>query len=50
MIGVNPDWDFLLDEQQRHPVGFCPVCGAEVYAPDSACIKCLRKVVPDDGE
>lgn len=31
MVGINPDYDYLFDPQQRCPVGFCSVCGREIY-------------------
>lgn len=32
MIGIDPDYDYLYDPQQRRPAGWCPVCGQEIYA------------------
>lgn len=31
MIGINPDYDWMFDPQQARPVGYCPVCGREIY-------------------
>lgn len=31
VVGINPDFDYLYDPQQCRPVGFCPVCGGEIY-------------------
>lgn len=30
-IGVNSDYDCLLDPQMMDPVGFCEQCGGEIY-------------------
>jgi len=30
-IGINPDYDYLLDPQMREPRGFCEQCGGEIY-------------------
>lgn len=32
MIGINPDYDWMFDPQQAKPVGYCPICGREIYA------------------
>lgn len=40
-IGVNPDYDYLLDPQMTRPVGFCENCGGEVYTPgERLCGEC----------
>ena len=31
IIGINPGYDYLFDPQQAEPVGFCPICGGEIY-------------------
>ena len=50
MVGVNPDFDYLLDDQQQIPVCFCPVCGNEIYRIGGICLKCEKRSVDDDGE
>lgn len=30
-IGVNPDYDYLLDPQMAKVWGFCEQCGGEIY-------------------
>lgn len=50
MIGVNPDFDSYFDDQQANPVGFCPVCGSEIYRIGGVCLKCEKRAVADDGE
>ena len=31
-----------IDPQAARPVGFCPVCGGAIYAPEGSCIRCQR--------
>lgn len=31
MCGINPDFDYLFDDQQSRPKGLCVNCGAEIY-------------------
>lgn len=41
MYGVNPDFDYLYDEQQARPSGMCINCGKEIYKRDSdLCARC----------
>jgi hypothetical protein len=40
-IGVNPDYDYLLDPQQARVFGFCEQCGGEIYkAGERLCYDC----------
>ncbi len=32
-----------IDPQMKKPVGFCPVCGGEIYAADGTCLHCERR-------
>ena len=50
-IGVNPDYDYLLDPQQAKAYGICERCGRrEIYAPgESLCYWC-REVSYGDEE
>lgn len=42
-VGVTPDLDGLLDPQQRPPAGWCPRCGAEIWAEGKElCTRCER--------
>lgn len=42
-IGINSTFDCLFDRQQDNPVGFCPVCGREIYnRQDDLCIWCIE--------
>ena len=34
---------YSRDPQQERPVGFCPECGGELYAPSCVCIRCERR-------
>lgn len=37
---------YLVDPQQEAPAGWCPNCGAEIYAEDrNLCNRCTRSVV-----
>lgn len=33
----------FFDPQDVRPVGFCPVCGGEVYSMDGICLRCERR-------
>ena len=49
MIGINPDFDYLYDPQQARPVGFCSVCGREIYRLfQETCDRCLSDMEDDD--
>lgn len=40
-IGVNPDYDCLLDPQMTDVFGFCEKCGGEIYrAGERLCCDC----------
>jgi hypothetical protein len=47
MIGINPDFDYLIDDQQKKSVAFCPVCGGEIFG-DWICWRCYRRAVQED--
>lgn len=50
-IGVNPDFDYLLDPQQKKPVAFCPCCGREIYRLfQETCDRCLMDTEEDNGD
>lgn len=41
MVGINPDFDYLYDPQQRRPVGLCVNCGSEIYSgTEDLCEEC----------
>lgn len=41
MVGVDADFDCLLDPQQAKPAGFCERCGGEIYtAGERLCCDC----------
>ena len=43
MIGINPDFDYLYDPQQRRPDGRCPECGSEIWGiGHNLCSRCRR--------
>ena len=43
MIGINPDFDYLYDPQQRMPDGKCPECGMEIWGfGQNLCWRCQR--------
>ena len=48
MIGINPDFDYLYDPQQRK-ASVCECCGGAIYG-DSICLRCERRAVPDGDE
>lgn len=50
MIGFDPDLDYLFDPQQTEPIGFCPVCGREIYPGNDSglCRRCLGEADYDD--
>lgn len=40
-----------MDPQQFPPAGWCPICGAEIYAEgENLCEKCREKENDDDRE
>ena len=40
-IGINTDYDYLLDPQMAKPAGFCEKCGGEIYTPgERLCYDC----------
>ena len=44
-VGVNADFDYLLDPQQKRPMGFCVCCGREIYSLFvDTCDRCLFDV------
>ena len=50
-IGVNPDFDFLLDPQQSKPYGYCIYCNREIYRPfTDICDACTMDVEADDDD
>lgn len=43
MYGIDSGLDALLDPQQRPPAGWCPQCGAEIWAEGKIlCTRCER--------
>lgn len=43
-------YGYMMDPQQMPPAGWCPVCGAEIYAEgENLCTRCKKKE-EDDGE
>ena len=42
---MNPaiESNLYIDPQAAKPAGFCPTCGAEVYAPSHVCLRCERR-------
>lgn len=49
VIGIDPTYDYLFDPQQAAPVGFCPVCGGEIYCEGrEQCTFCDAGVELDD--
>jgi len=32
-----------IDAQAARPVGFCTICGGELYLPGSNCLRCRRR-------
>ena len=44
IIGIDPDYDYLFDPQQARPVGFCEICGREIYAEgENLCSRCREE-------
>ena len=40
-VGIDPDLDYLYDQQQQRPAGWCPICKREIYAEgENLCTKC----------
>jgi hypothetical protein len=49
MIGINPDFDYLYDPQQRRAAGRCPLCGVEIWTPGAnLCRRCRRSELMDN--
>ena len=44
IIGINPDYDYLLDPQQAEPQGWCPVCGGEICGDAELCRMCQEEM------
>ena len=48
MIGINPDYDYLFDPQQKRPDKICEICGEHCFG--RICLRCERRMELEDDE
>ena len=42
-MSLTIEQKLYIDPQEKKPVKFCPLCGAEQYARDGICLRCERR-------
>ena len=48
-IGIDPDYDYLYDQNQQKPFCMCCICKREIYRPfQETCDRCLFDMEEDE--